>query len=142
LYRLLTETRNEQKKIYIMFFSVLIILILIAAVSCGKASKTTTQPAITQPITTQSTTIAPGTTAMVVIENYAYSPAALTVAIGTTVTWTNKDSVGHTVTTRTPLFDSGLFGKDKSFSFTFNQKGTYEYYCIPHPYMTGKVTVE
>ncbi len=46
------------------------------------------------------------------------------------------------MTSRTSLFDSGLFGKDKSFSYTFSQKGEYEYYCIPHPYMTGKVIVE
>jgi plastocyanin len=156
LFSLLTETRNEQRKIYLTLFSVLIIAILIAAVSCGKASQptaqTTTQPEITQPVTiqpattkpttTQPTTTAPGTTAAVVIENYAYSPATLTVAAGTMVTWTNKDSVGHTVTTRTPLFDSGLFGKDKSYSYTFTQKGSYEYYCIPHPYMAGKVIVE
>jgi amicyanin len=78
----------------------------------------------------------------VVIENYLYSPETLTVKAGTTVTWTNKDSIGHTVTTKATLFDSGLLGKGQSYSYTFTQAGSYEYYCIPHPYMVGKVIVE
>lgn len=80
----------------------------------------------------------------VTIEKYAYSPVAIKVKVGTKVTWTNQDSVEHTVTTDdgTPAkIDSGLFGKGESFSFTFDKAGTYTYFCQPHPYMKGTVIV-
>ena len=80
----------------------------------------------------------------VTISGYAFSPAVITVKAGTKVTWTNKDSVAHTVTSDSDApakVDSGLFGKDKSFSFTFDTAGTYNYYCEPHPYMKGTVIV-
>lgn len=80
----------------------------------------------------------------VTIQNYAFSPKAITVKVGTKVTWTNQDGVEHTVTTQDGApakIDSGLFGKGKSFSFTFDKAGAYEYYCEPHPYMKGTVIV-
>lgn len=78
----------------------------------------------------------------VMIHNYAYSPAALTVKVGDTVTWTNMDSAPHTVTvTDGPVkFDSGNLEEGDSFSYTFKKAGTYSYYCAVHPDMTGKVT--
>ena len=51
------------------------------------------------------------------------------------------DTVEHTVTSDNGLFDSGLFGKDATFSFTFEEKGSYPYYCIPHPNMVATVSV-
>lgn len=75
------------------------------------------------------------------IEDFLYEPASLTVKVGTTVTWTNKDNVRHTVTSDTGVFDSGLFGKDASFSFTFTEAGVFPYLCTPHPYMVASVTV-
>jgi len=95
----------------------------------------------------------------VIIVNYGYAPAELTVTVGTTVTWINKDPIGHTVTEGNPaspkpssgrLFDSshGTEGANvivippgQSWSYTFNKLGTYDYYCIPHPYMKGRVIV-
>ncbi|MFC2021001.1 cupredoxin family copper-binding protein [Chloroflexota bacterium] len=76
------------------------------------------------------------------IANFAYSPATITVPAGTTVTWYNRDSTPHTVTTREQMFDSGRMTQGETFSYTFTDKGTFEYYCIFHPYMTGKVIVE
>lgn len=76
------------------------------------------------------------------IANFAFSQATITVPIGTTVTWYNKDSAPHTVTTREPLFDSSRLSLDENFSYTFNQSGTFEYYCTIHPYMSGKIIVE
>jgi amicyanin len=76
------------------------------------------------------------------IENIAFSPANIVIDVGTTVTWTNYDSLGHTVTS-----DGGgelaspLLGKNKTFSHTFDQPGTYAYHCTPHPNMKGLVTV-
>ncbi|MHB8088165.1 MAG: cupredoxin domain-containing protein [Anaerolineaceae bacterium] len=76
------------------------------------------------------------------IEDFAYLSAAITIKVGTTVTWTNKDSVRHTVSSDTGLFESGLFGKGESFSHTFTEAGTFTYHCAPHPYMKGTVIVE
>lgn len=101
----------------------------------------------------------PSTAVQVTIQNYAYQPSDLTIVAGTTVTWVNKDSTGHTVTEGTPnspkdpssrAFDSahGTSGAnvimipfDGSWSFTFTTPGQYDYYCVPHPYMIGHITV-
>ena len=80
--------------------------------------------------------------AEVEIEDFAYVSAAITIKVGTAVTWTNKDSVRHTVSSDTGLFESGLFGKGESFSHTFTEAGTFTYHCAPHPYMKGTVIVE
>lgn len=83
-------------------------------------------------------------TSKVAIEGFAFGPASITVKKGTTVTWTNNDSVEHTVTpdNETDAFKgSERLGKNESYSFTFNTVGTYAYHCIPHPNMTATVTV-
>jgi len=83
---------------------------------------------------------APG--ASVTIQNFAFSPAVIKVAVGTTVTWTNKDSVAHTVTSDTNAWaDSGPLATDKTFSFTFDKTGVFAYHCSIHPMMTAQVVV-
>jgi plastocyanin len=79
----------------------------------------------------------------VTISNFAFSPANITVKKGTTVTWTNQDSVGHTVTETDSQTGpaSSTLSKGQSYSFTFNAAGTFKYDCSIHPYMTGIVTV-
>jgi plastocyanin len=77
----------------------------------------------------------------VTIANFAFSPAAVVVPVGTTVTWTNKDVEQHTVTARDKSFDSDVVAGDKSFSFTFAKAGTYDYFCQIHPNMAGRVVV-
>lgn len=85
----------------------------------------------------------PATTATTVeISGFAFVPATVTVAVGTTVQWTNNDSVAHTVSSRDDVFDSGRLAGAATFSHTFTQQGTFEYYCKFHPSMTGKVIVE
>ncbi|MBA4383952.1 MAG: hypothetical protein C0410_04395 [Anaerolinea sp.] len=76
------------------------------------------------------------------IEDFTYAPVTITIKVGTTVTWTNKDSVRHTVTSDTGLFDSGLLGKGESFNFTFTEVGTFAYHCTPHPNMKAIIIVE
>jgi plastocyanin len=71
-----------------------------------------------------------------------YSPNILTVPVGTTVTWINKDVSVHTVTDRGRLFNSGNMRKGKKWSYTFTKAGEFDYYCIPHPWMVGKVIVK
>lgn len=76
------------------------------------------------------------------IVNYAYAPGTLSVNRGTTVTWTNGDTAPHTVTSSVsgPL-DSPMLNQGDAFSFTFNNAGTYSYYCTVHPTMKGTVVV-
>jgi amicyanin len=78
------------------------------------------------------------------IQNFAFSPTPLTVKVGTTVTWTNKDNVDHTVTTTSGpvMFDSKNIASGQTFSYTFTQAGTYNYICTIHPFMTGQVVVQ
>ena len=124
-----------------LFFTVLCIIIilgLLAAVSCGTSSQSTTPPPATTPTQGSGT---PQTSA-VTMQNLAFSPAALTVSVGTTVTWTNNDATTHTVTSNTGAFDSGSMSKGATFSFTFNTKGVFEYHCNFHSGMNGKVTVQ
>ncbi|APV43377.1 Cupredoxin-like domain-containing protein [Dehalogenimonas formicexedens] len=76
------------------------------------------------------------------MKNIQYSPRTLTVSVGTTVTWRNKDSVQHSVTSSNGIFDSGLFNPGGSYTYTFNTAGTYPYYCTIHPGMTGTIIVQ
>jgi plastocyanin len=77
------------------------------------------------------------------IDNYSFSPGALTVPVGTTVTWTNKDEVPHTIVSadNPRLFRSGGLDTDDKFAFKFTRAGTYKYFCSVHPYMTGEIVV-
>jgi amicyanin len=86
--------------------------------------------------------LARAATQTVTISDFAFSPAALTITEGDTVTWTNTDPVVHTVTSTTGAFDSGDLAQDDSFSFTFTTAGTYDYFCTPHPTMTGQIVVQ
>jgi amicyanin len=86
----------------------------------------------------------PVATDKVEIKNFAFSPADITVKVGTKVTWTNSDSTPHTVTADTSSADapsSEQLGSGQSYSFTFTKAGTYTYHCELHPNMTGKVVV-
>jgi amicyanin len=80
--------------------------------------------------------------AEVKIENLTFSPVELTVPVGTTVTWVNKDEVPHNVVDKNKAFRSKLFETDGSFSFTFDNAGTYDYVCGVHPQMIGKIIVK
>jgi plastocyanin len=78
------------------------------------------------------------------IDNFSFAPATLAVAVGTTVTWTNRDDIPHTVvSTEDPkAFKSKVLDTDEKFSYTFTKAGTYPYFCSVHPKMTGSVVVK
>ena len=80
--------------------------------------------------------------AEVKIDNFSFAPGAFTVAVGTTVTWTNRDDIHHTVVSTDGVFKSKVRDTDEKFSYTFTKAGTYPYYCTIHPKMTGKVVVQ
>jgi amicyanin len=76
------------------------------------------------------------------IDNFAFVQPAITVAAGTTVTWTNNDDIPHTVRAVDGSFHSKAMDTDDSYSFTFTKPGVYSYFCSLHPKMVGKVVVK
>jgi plastocyanin len=86
---------------------------------------------------------AEGTPTGVTIDNFSFTPAALTVKAGTTVTWTNKDDIPHGIgATNNAFAKSKALDTDDSYSFTFTTPGTYQYFCYLHPKMVGSIVVE
>lgn len=96
---------------------------------------------------TDQTTPQQSNATQVTIKNRAYSPAKVTIKKGTTVTWTNEDSMGHNVVTANAATGGGLpttaqlLAKGEKFSHTFTEVGTFNYSCTPHPDMKGTVEV-
>ena len=78
----------------------------------------------------------------VTIDNFTFTPPELTVAVGTTVKWLNRDDIPHTVVETNKTFRSKALDTDDSYSFTFASAGTYDYFCGLHPHMQGKVIVK
>jgi plastocyanin len=112
----------------------------------GTTPPPTTQPPANQPPATQPPVTqppAPGapaiTNASVTIANNTFSPASVTVNVGSTVTWANNDTVTHTITADDGSFASGLVKKATGWSKTFTTAGTFTYFCEIHPEMTGTV---
>ncbi len=79
--------------------------------------------------------------------NECWSPADVTINAGDTVHWMNVDTAAHTVTGGSPadgpsgVFDSSLVMIDATYEFTFDDAGSYDYFCMVHPWMVGSVTV-
>jgi len=103
---------------------VMVAVILLSAASSDSSAKTP-QPAAAE----------------VKVDNFSFGPATLTVAVGTTVTWTNRDDIPHTIVSTEKVFKSKVLDTDEKFSFTFDKAGTYPYFCSIHPKMTGSVVV-
>jgi plastocyanin len=96
------------------------------------------QPASTEMAMAESSTNSHETA--VSIQDFAFTPSEVNVKAGDTVTWTNKDSVPHTVTGEN--FSSGTLNSGESYSYTFNDLGAFNYKCSFHPQMTGLVNVD
>lgn len=76
------------------------------------------------------------------IDNFSFTPATITIPAGTTVRWTNRDDIPHTVVSDDQKFQSKALDTDDQYSYTFTKAGTYGYFCSIHPKMTGKVIVQ
>ena len=107
---------------------------LALSVACGSSPSTPTP----QPTNTAATIQVGART----LGSSAYSPSPLTITVGSTITWTNADTLTHTVTSDTGAFDSSSIAPGAKFSFTFQNKGTFPYHCSPHPSMVGSVVVQ
>jgi plastocyanin len=112
-----------------------------------------TEPVETEPVETSepktvSVTIPAGTSSPgCETSNACYTPASVTINAGDTVKWDNVDTAAHTVTSGSPadgpsgVFDSSLVMGKASFEHTFDKAGTYDYFCMVHPWMVGNVIV-
>ena len=76
------------------------------------------------------------------IDNFTFGPVEVRVQAGTTITWTNRDDIPHTVVSPDKVFKSRVLDTDEKFSSTFPTPGTFPYFCSIHPKMTGKVIVQ
>jgi plastocyanin len=112
----------------------LALILALGAAACGSPSVVpSTQPGV-QPTSA-------GGEVEVSITNFSFEPAELSIPVGTTVRWTNKDNASHTVTSATGDWDSGRLSNGQSFSHTFTQGGAFAYQCTVHPTMKGTITV-
>ncbi len=75
------------------------------------------------------------------IENFVYSPENLTIDAGTTVTWTNADTAIHDATERNRSWNTDLLREGEAGEVTFDEVGTFEYFCSIHPWMVASITV-
>ncbi len=108
-------------------------LLLLSLTSCEKDSS---DPAPSTPAPT-----GPGANE-VWMQNNTFNPSSITVAAGTTITWTNKDNTAHTVTSNDGLFNSGNISAGSTFSRQFTSAGTISYHCTLHSGMNGTVVVQ
>jgi plastocyanin len=76
------------------------------------------------------------------IDNFAFTPGAITIKRGTQVTWINNDDIPHTVDSTQGKFKSAALDTDQKFQFRFTEPGEYPYYCRMHPKMTGSIIVQ
>jgi plastocyanin len=81
------------------------------------------------------------TIAVVKIDNFAFEPASITIAKGTTVEWTNSDDVPHTVVEKKVRFESRVLDTDDRYRHTFNEPGSFRYFCSIYPHMLGEIRV-
>jgi plastocyanin len=119
-------------------FAALAFAALLAVAACS-SSATSASPA-------PASVVAPAASAAagsaVSIANFSFQPATITVAVGSTVTWTNNDSTNHTVTADDGSFKSGPIAAGATFSQAFAKAGTFAYHCSIHTSMTATVVVQ
>ena len=144
------KRRWTASALFLCFAVLMLVTLSVVAASCGGSGSATTTagPATTEsPATTAggtpSTTVGGGASgAQVVMKNFAFDPPTVTIKVGESVTWTNQDSVSHTVDADNGEFTSNDLANGATFSFTFDKAGSYPYHCSIHPTMKGTVVVQ
>jgi len=127
--KLSEETTMNRRSVWIASFVMAVIVVLgLLLAESRNAAANDPQPTATE----------------VKIDNFSYGPATVTVAAGTTVTWTNHDDIPHTVVSvdEPKAFKSKVMDTDEKFSYTFTKAGTFTYFCSIHPKMTGTIVVK
>jgi plastocyanin len=124
-----------------LHWTILIVVVtFIAVCGCTSYGPSTTTPATTQTEVTGAATVN--------VQNFAFNPASITVPKGTTVIWVNQDTTDHQIVNdaqgtiaQGALFTSNSLPKGASYSFKFDNPGTYPYHCSIHPSMKATVKV-
>jgi plastocyanin len=115
-----------RKKLFGKFYFLILALSLLATLNgCKKSDNSPSSPPANE----------------VWMQNNSFNPSTITVSANTTITWRNKDSVTHTVTSTTSAFDSGNIAAGGTYSRQFMTAGTYSYHCTIHSNMNGQVVV-
>jgi plastocyanin len=123
----------------------LLTIVSILLIACGGGSSSSTP---TTPTPTPTPAPATGSTPVSIPMNArtlgpsAFNPSPLTISVGTTVRWTNDDTIAHDSTSNTNVWASGNMNPGAHFDFTFQAAGTYPYHCTIHSGMTGTVVVQ
>ncbi len=135
------------------WLSALAVVMLLLLAACGSSTTSgggttsnSTPTTVPTPTATSvpSPTAASGNSMEVDVTNngsFAFSPATLTVSVGTTVTWRNTTSAPHTVTSDDGKTFNGMLSTGGTFTFMFTKAGTYAYHCNIHPYMKAMIIV-
>lgn len=127
-----------KKILSICIFTVSLLVLSMAFTGCsspGQAAATTAAAA------TNTVGTNPASKNEILIESNSYKPDSVTIKVGESIKWINKDSYNHTVTAKNGEFDSGNIASGAEFSFTFAKEGTYEYICGIHTFMKGTIIV-
>jgi plastocyanin len=136
----MTKTKTIQSD-YFTRCAWAIVAILMVTMLCGAASFSGVNLEATS-ATSASPDASSGSTAEVKIDNFAFTPAVITVKTGTQVTWINHDDIPHTVDSTQGKFKSAAMDTDDKFQFRFTEPGEYPFFCRMHPKMTGKIVVQ
>ena len=142
------STVAKRTRVFWGALSLAIVAALLLAACGGGGTTTTSTPTPAPTATTAQPTPSPTPTIVNVKiveanDKYAFSPATLTIKVGTQVVWTNTTDAAHTVTSDM----TGVFGTtsnlntNQTFMFTFTSAGTFAYHCTVHPYMKATITV-
>jgi plastocyanin len=142
------STVAKRTRVFWWALALAIIATLLLAACGGGGTTTTSTPTPAPTATTAQPTPSPTPTVVNVkiveqSEKYSFSPATLSIKVGTQVVWTNKSDAPHTVTSDTAgVFNSpGNITQNQTFMFTFTTPGTFAYHCNVHPYMKATITV-
>jgi plastocyanin len=125
-----------------------ILVIPVLLVASLSARSETPAVAVAATTTKSAATAAPASTVAtadattISIKEFMFAPTAMTVAVGTTVKWTNLDGEIHTIRSVDTAFASGALDQNDSFAFKFDKPGTYRYVCSIHPQMVGTIIVK
>src|SRR2546430_1822842 len=117
------------KKALALFYPLSLIIVFSLSGGCKKSSSST-------PASSSSSTPPANEVWM---QNTAFNPSSITVTVNTTVKWTNKDGMAHTVTSNTGLFDSGTVNSGGTYTHQFTTAGTFAYHCTIHSGMNGEM---
>jgi plastocyanin len=129
-----TSVGERKMKKYNILALVALAGVMVMVAGCTSSSSPSPSPA-------SSAVTSTTTQNSVAIQNYAFNPSTLTIQKGANVTWKNYDSVQHTVTSDSGAFSSPLLSTGDTYTYQFNNTGTYPYHCSIHTYMKGTITV-